>query len=82
MHGMSGYLEIDNNGGEHSIKPFVIGCKNWLFCNTSSGPMPVLWFTLCYSPPKLTNFPWTNVICVGNITSLHNWWWTQIALAT
>jgi len=32
-----GRLEIDNNGGERSIKPFVIGHKNWLFCNTASG---------------------------------------------
>jgi len=32
-----GRLEIDNNGGERSIKPFVIGRKNWLFCNTASG---------------------------------------------
>jgi len=31
-----GRLEIDNNGGERSIKPFVIGRKNWLFCNTAS----------------------------------------------
>ncbi len=32
-----GRIEIDNNGGERSIKPFVIGRKNWLFCNTASG---------------------------------------------
>jgi transposase len=32
-----GRLEIDNNGGERSIKPFVIGRKNWLFCNTATG---------------------------------------------
>jgi len=34
-----GRIEIDNNGGERSIKPFVIGRKNWLFCNTASGAM-------------------------------------------
>ncbi len=34
-----GRIEIDNNGGERSIKPFVIGRKNWLFCNTASGVM-------------------------------------------
>jgi len=34
-----GRLEIDNNGGERSIKPFVIGRKNWLFCNTETGAL-------------------------------------------
>jgi transposase len=32
-----GSLEIDNNGAERSIKPFVIGRKNWLMCNTPRG---------------------------------------------
>lgn len=32
-----GRLEIDNNRSERSIKPFVIGRKNWLFANTPSG---------------------------------------------
>lgn len=32
-----GRLEIDNNRGERSIKPFVIGRKNWLFANTKRG---------------------------------------------
>ncbi|MDX8382908.1 MAG: IS66 family transposase [Ghiorsea sp.] len=32
-----GRLEIDNNAAERSIKPFVIGRKNWLFCNTAAG---------------------------------------------
>ena len=32
-----GRLEIDNNRAERSIKPFVIGRKNWLFANTQSG---------------------------------------------
>ena len=30
-------LEIDNNRAERSIKPFVIGRKNWLFANTPRG---------------------------------------------
>ena len=30
-------LEIDNNCSERSIKPFVIGRKNWLFANTPRG---------------------------------------------
>jgi transposase len=32
-----GRLEIDNNRSERSIKPFVIGRKNWLFSNTPKG---------------------------------------------
>ena len=33
----NGDLNIDNNRAERAIKPFVIGRKNWLFCNTSNG---------------------------------------------
>ena len=32
-----GRLEIDNNRAERSIKPFVMGRKNFLFANTESG---------------------------------------------
>jgi transposase len=32
-----GRLEIDNNRSERSIKPVVIGRKNWLFANTPQG---------------------------------------------
>ena len=32
-----GRLELDNNRSERSIKPFVIGRKNWLFANTARG---------------------------------------------
>lgn len=32
-----GILEIDNNRSERSIKPFVIGRKNWIFSNTPKG---------------------------------------------
>jgi len=32
-----GSLEIDNNASERAIKPFVIGRKNWLMCNTPKG---------------------------------------------
>lgn len=30
-------IELSNNRAERSIKPFVIGRKNWLFCNTPGG---------------------------------------------
>lgn len=32
-----GRLDLDNNLAERSIKPFVIGRKNWLFSNTPRG---------------------------------------------
>ena len=32
-----GRLEISNNRAERSIKPFVIGRKNWLFANSPAG---------------------------------------------
>ena len=32
-----GRLEIDNNRAERSIKPFVIGRKNFLFASTPRG---------------------------------------------
>ncbi|MBF0293685.1 MAG: transposase domain-containing protein [Magnetococcales bacterium] len=28
---LDGRLEIDDNGAENAIRPFVVGCKNWLF---------------------------------------------------
>jgi len=34
---LDGRLEISNNRAERSIKPFVIGRKNWLFSNTADG---------------------------------------------
>lgn len=34
---MDGRLEISNNRAERSIKPFVIGRKNWIFSNTPNG---------------------------------------------
>ncbi|QSQ09789.1 hypothetical protein H0A61_02170 [Koleobacter methoxysyntrophicus] len=34
---VDGRLELDNNRSERSIKPFVIGRKNWLFSNAPRG---------------------------------------------
>jgi transposase len=34
---LDGRLELSNNRGERSIKPFVMGRKNWLFSNSVSG---------------------------------------------
>ena len=32
-----GRIEIDNNGAENAIRPFVIGRKAWLFSNSTAG---------------------------------------------
>ncbi|MGK0441895.1 MAG: hypothetical protein ACJA0N_001700 [Pseudohongiellaceae bacterium] len=42
MGRLTGYTEngawpIDNNRAENSIRPFVIGRKNWLFANSQAG---------------------------------------------
>lgn len=34
---LDGRLELSNNRAERSVRPFAIGRKNWLFCNTPSG---------------------------------------------
>ncbi len=34
---LDGRLELSNNRAERSVKPFVIGRKNWLFANTPEG---------------------------------------------
>lgn len=35
----NGELEIDNNGAERAIKPFVIGRKNWMFSSSRKGAL-------------------------------------------
>ena len=37
MYVRDGQLEIDNNGVENAIRPFVLGWKNWLFADTVRG---------------------------------------------
>lgn len=32
-----GRLELDNNRAENAIRPFVVGRRNWLFCDTPAG---------------------------------------------
>ena len=32
-----GEIDISNNLAENSIRPFVVGRKNWLFCDTPRG---------------------------------------------
>lgn len=31
------HLPLDNNRAENAIRPFVVGRKNWLFCDTVAG---------------------------------------------
>ena len=32
-----GNIDISNNQAENALRPFVIGWKNWLFCDTPKG---------------------------------------------
>ena len=34
---LDGRLELSNNRAERSVRPFAVGRKNWLFCNTPKG---------------------------------------------
>ena len=34
---LDGRLELSNNRAERAVRPFAVGCKNWLFCNTPAG---------------------------------------------
>lgn len=34
-----GFVPMDNNPAENAIRPFVVGRKNWLFCDTVPGAM-------------------------------------------
>lgn len=43
-----GRLELTNNLGERTVKPFVIGRKNWLFANTARGAeSSAIMYSLC-----------------------------------
>jgi transposase len=33
----SGWLDIDNNAAENSLRPIALGRKNWLFCGSDGG---------------------------------------------
>lgn len=36
---LNGRIPISNNLDENAIRPFVLGRKNWLFCNTPDGAL-------------------------------------------
>jgi hypothetical protein len=48
-----GRLGIHNNRSERSIKPFVIGRKNWLFANTARGAeaSAIIYSVIEFEPP-------------------------------
>ena len=33
----NGNVPIDNNRAENAIRPFAVGRKNWMHCNTANG---------------------------------------------
>ena len=35
-----GAVELDDNWGENSIRPFTVGRRNWLFSDTPAAPRP------------------------------------------
>lgn len=40
-------ISIDNNRAENSIRPFVVGRKNWLFCDSTKGAeASAIWYSL------------------------------------
>lgn len=40
-------IELSNNMAERSIRPFVVGRKNWLFCNTPRGAeSSAVWYSV------------------------------------
>jgi transposase len=51
----NGCLELDNNRSERSIKPFVIGRKNWLFANTPRGAKAsAITYSILKQPRKMS----------------------------
>ena len=44
---LDGRIELSNNRAERSVRPFVMGRKNWLFCNTPRGAEgSSVWYSL------------------------------------
>lgn len=40
-------ISIDNNRAENSVRPFVVGRKNWLFCDSTKGAeASAMWYSL------------------------------------
>ncbi|MBF0281849.1 MAG: transposase, partial [Zetaproteobacteria bacterium] len=52
-----GAIEIDNNAAERAIKPFVIGRKNWLFCDSANGAAASALFYSLIQTAKANDLP-------------------------
>lgn len=42
----NGDVPLDNNRAENAIRPFAVGRKNWMHCNTANGAS---WTAILYS---------------------------------
>jgi len=49
---LDGRCELSNNRAENSHRPFVMGRKNWLFCNSQKARKPVPLSILSSKPPS------------------------------
>jgi transposase len=57
-----GWLDIDNNEGENSIRGLCIGRRNWLFCgNDRGGRAAAIHFSLLASCKRHGHDPWVYV---------------------
>ena len=59
---LDGRIPISNNPDENAIRLFVMGRKNWLFCNRRMGQQPALWSTALWRQRKLTGWLHTNFL--------------------
>jgi transposase len=54
-----GWLDIDNNGGENSMRGIALGRKNWLFCGSDrGGRAAAIHFSLLASGKRHGHDPW------------------------
>ena len=61
-------LELSNNAAERAIKPFVLGRKNWMFCDVPRGAHDLQpdadgfgeWVEMCIRDRKQSSKPWKN----------------------
>ena len=59
-----GDVHISNNLAENAIRPFVVGRKNWLFCDSVTRERnPALSCTRWWRQPRPTESSHTNTCC-------------------
>ena len=55
----SGWLDIDNNAAENSLRGICLGRKNWLFCGSDrGGRAAAVHFSLLASCKRHRHDPW------------------------